>query len=211
MKIQPIGKQLKSFRKKHGKTLQSVAQGINATSSYISQLEHGVRNPSDEVLYNLLTKSFNLPENEAESIISSWRIEQYTPEETYTIKGQAHTTLLPVYDIIEKNPETAKPKEMRSFYLAPGEKITDFFLWEMNDNSMDPRIPQGSILLVHKDISSIPYHGVALVTMQGILSARYYEKQADQIKLIAENRQFPVFFGREIPIHGVVKRMLIDI
>lgn len=211
MKIQPIGGKLKSFRKQQGKTLKDVAQGINATSSYISQLEHGVRNPSDEVLYNLLTKSFGLPENKAESLIGSWRIEQYTPAETRALQDRAHTLLLPIYDVIEKNIDTAKPKEMRSFYLAPGEKITDFFLWEMNDMSMDPKIPKGSILLVNKDTSSIPYRGIVLVTIQGRVSVRYYEKQSDQIKLIAENRQFPVFFGREILIHGVIKRMLIDV
>lgn len=211
MKIQPIGERLKAFRKQHGKTLKSVAEGIQATSSYISQLEHGVRNPSDDVLSTILTNSFNLSKDKATSLIRSWRIDQYTPEETHAIKKQAHTTLLPLYTDIKDDLETAKPQEMRSFYLAPGERIRDFFLWEMHDTAMEPKIPHGSMLLVHKDTSTIPYHGIVLVTLQGVVSARYYEKQADQIKLIAQNRQFPVFFGRDIPIHGVIKRMLTDV
>ncbi|MBD3156951.1 helix-turn-helix domain-containing protein, partial [Candidatus Peregrinibacteria bacterium] len=174
MKIQPIGERLKAFRKQHGKTLKSVAEGIQATSSYISQLEHGVRNPSDDVLSNILKKSFNLSENKAALLVRSWRIDQYTPEETHSIKGQAHTTLLPFYTAIDDDLESAKPREMRSFYLAPGEKVSDFFLWEMHDTAMEPNIPQGSVLLACKDTSAIPYHAIVLVTLQGVVSARYY-------------------------------------
>lgn len=44
--VSNIGKKIQSFRKKRGITLKSLAEGIHATSSLISQIERGKANPS---------------------------------------------------------------------------------------------------------------------------------------------------------------------
>jgi transcriptional regulator with XRE-family HTH domain len=211
MKIQPIGHQLKSLRSDRKKTLQFVAEKINATSSYVSQLENGVRNPSDSSLLDILTKAYELEENAAEKLIRSWRINQYTSDKTVELEESANQIMLPFYKKIEGTVDATQAKEMRSFYLDPSLKASDYFLWEMNDNSMEPTIPQGAILLINKDILDIPYHGLVLARTSNNLEVRHYQKQPDRIKLFAANPNFPVFFGQNIPIYGHIEKMLVNI
>lgn len=211
MKIQPIGEQLKKFRLERKKTLAFVASKIDATSSYVSQLEHGVRNPSDSVLFEILTKAYNLDDQSAEKLIRSWRIKQYTSSDVENMRDSASSVLLPLYRDIKVSVDSSKPAEMRSFYLDPSLLASDYFLWEMNDDSMQPLIPENTLILLNKDISEIPYHALILTEIAGSLTIRYYEKQPDRIKLIADNNNFPVFFGKEIPIFGIVKQMLINL
>jgi len=211
MKIQPIGTQLKKFRKEHKKTLAFVASRIGTTSSYISQLENEVRNPSDNSLFDILTKAYELEEDTAEKLIRSWRIKQYTSSNISAIESQSTNTLLPFFREITKTVDASTPVEMRSFYLDPSLKASDYFLWEMHDDSMEPDIPKGTLLLVYKDISDLLYHNFVLTKIGQDLTLRQYEKQEDRVKLIAVNRNFPVFFGQDPPIYGVVKKMLVDI
>lgn len=211
MKIQPIGHRLKTFRTERKKTLQFVAERIGATSSYVSQLENGVRNPSDTSLFDILTKSYDLEESAAEKLIRSWRIKQYTSKQMLEMEEIATKTTLPFYKEINESVDATKAIEMKSFYLDPSLNASNYFLWEMNDNSMEPLIPQGALLLISKNISEIPYHGLILTKIGQHLNIRYYEKQADRTKLIAGNPNFPVFFGQDIPLYGHVKQMLVDI
>jgi transcriptional regulator with XRE-family HTH domain len=211
MKIQPIGHFLKALRAERKKTLEFVARRIGATSSYISQLENGIRNPSDSSVLDILTKAYGMEESAAENVLRSWRIKQYSSKEILDMEKGAQKTILPFYKEINESVDATPPTEMRSFYLDPTMKISDYFLWEMNDNSMEPLIPQGALLLLSKDISDIPYHGIVLTKTEGNLTVRYYEKQPDRTKLIAGNSNFPVFFGQDLPLYGGVIQILANI
>ncbi|MBA4337108.1 hypothetical protein C0416_05055 [bacterium] len=211
MKIQPIGHFLKTLRAERKKTLEFVARRIGATSSYISQLENGGRNPSDSSILDILTKAYEIENASAENLLRSWRIKQYSSKEMLDMEEGAQKTLLPFHSQINESIDATPANEMRSFYLDPAMKISDYFLWEMNDNSMEPLIPQGTLLLLSKDVSEVPYHGIVLTKIGGNLTTRYYEKQPDRTKLLAGNSNFPVFFGQNIPLYGHVIQMLVNI
>jgi len=211
MKIQPIGHFLKTLRAERKKTLEFVAGRIDATSSYISQLENGIRNPSDSSVLDILTKAYEMEESAAENILRSWRIKQYSSDNILEMSESAQKTILPLYREINESIDATQATEMRSFYLDPAKKISDYFLWEMNDNSMEPLISKGTLLLLSKQVSEVPYHGIVLTKIGQNLTARYYEKQPDRTKLMAGNSNFPVFFGADIPLYGHVIQMLINI
>ncbi len=211
MKIQPIGNFLKALRLERKKTLDFVARKIEATSSYVSQLENGGRNPSDSSLMDILTSAYEMDEKAAENLVRAWRMKQYSGDNILEMSESAQKTILPFYIEINGSVDATSPVEMRSFYLDPSKKIIDHFLWETIDNAMEPLIPQGTLLLLSKDVSDIPYHSIVLTKIGENLTLRYYENQPDRTKLIACNSGYPVFFGHDVPLYGKVIQMLINI
>lgn len=211
MEIQHIGQYLRTYRKQHKKTLQHVGDAIGATSSYISQLEKGVRHPSDEALENILTKAFGISSNDAETIIRKWRIKQYQSDKIVKAAADADITHLPFYRNITDNLEFAEPDELRPFYVEDKSLLDRLFLWEMIDNSMEPLIPNGALLVVDKDISDLSYRSLILTLIGQKATVRFYEKHSERIKLIPSNNQYPVYFGQDIPIYGKVKQMLVNL
>lgn len=229
MDIPPIGKYLRKFRKHHKKTLKDVAENIDASSSFVSQIEKGVRNPSDETLLKVLIKAFGTDEKKAEDIIKKWRIKQYSGEKIPKIKAlkaseKGHAVdlpegaawidelpLLPYYKTITEEFDYDNPDAYWPFFVENPEMLNKLFIWRMYDNSMEPEIPKGSILIIDRKIDEPKYHTLVLAYIGNSATVRYYEKHDERIKLIPANHQYPVFFGRDVPVFGKVVKMLTDI
>lgn len=229
MDIPDIGTYLRQYRKNRKKTLQHVADAIGASSSYVSQIEKGIRNPSDEALESVLTKAFDLEKSEAEMLIRSWRIRQYGGEKIPNIKklktlekgheaklpeGAAwvdELPLLPFYKTINENFEVTKPDSYWPFFVENPKMLKRLFIWQMNDSSMDPKIPKSAILIIDRDIEELPYRSTVLTLVGNKAAIRYYEKHDDRVKLIPANHQYPVYFGQAVPVFGKVVQMLVNI
>lgn len=228
IKISPIGTFLREFRKAQKKTLKDVSEKINTSSSFVSQIEKGVRNPSDEVLFKILQKSFHLDSEKAKNIIRKWRVKQYSGDKIPTIKDlkeaeKGHEVklpegaawidelpLLPYYESITSEFDYEKADAYWPFFVESPEMLKKLFIWRMYDDSMEPEIRQGSILIIDKEIKEPEYHNLALALIGSRATVRYYEKHDDRVKLIPANRQYPVFFGKDVPIFGKVVKMLTD-
>jgi transcriptional regulator with XRE-family HTH domain len=229
MEIPPVGKFLRKFRKHHNKTLKDVAGSIGASSSFVSQIEKGIRNPSDEILFKVLTKAFEVDPERTGDIIKKWRIKQYSDNEMPKIRalkasekgedvelpeGAAwidELPLLPYYKIITEEFDYDKPDAYWPFFVEDPEMLDKLFIWQMYDNSMEPDIPKGSILIINKEITDPDYHSLVLAFLGSKANIRYYEKHGERVKLIPANRQYPVFFGQDVKVFGKVVKMLTDI
>lgn len=55
-----FGEQLKDMRKENGETLKEVAAALNISPSYLSEIEHDRRTPSEDVL-DAMSKHFEVP------------------------------------------------------------------------------------------------------------------------------------------------------
>lgn len=229
MNILPIGTFLRKFRKDRHKTLKDVAKKIDASSSFVSQIEKGVRNPSDEVLLKVLNKSFEIDSKKAENIIKKWRIKQYSGDKIPSIKelkesekgheiilpkGAAwidELPLLPYYKSITPEFDYESPDAYWPFFVENPEMLKRLFIWQMHDNSMEPAIRQNSILIIDKNIEEPKYHEFILAFVGNKATVRYYEQQGESVKLIPTNHQYPIFFGKNVPIFGKVVKMLVNL
>jgi len=230
MKIPHIGGYLKALRHEHGKTLKDIAEAINASASYISQLEKGVRNPSDEALTDILIKGFALRDIDTDALIRKWRIFQYESqdEKGLTVAGESagegqgaekkkeapakkEIPMLPYYKEIPPNFAYARGDEYWPFFVVDPEVAKQLFIWQMKDDSMEPHIPEKAILILNRDTSNLPYRSLVLIRSEGRSTVRYFEKREDKFKLIPANNRYPVYFGDNVQVIGRVEKMLVNI
>jgi transcriptional regulator with XRE-family HTH domain len=216
MDIPHIGVYLKMLRKEKHKTLKDVADAINASASYVSQLEKGVRDPSNVVLEKILKSAFLMSESDTEIILRKWRIEQYQniPEgavSDVSLKREGEVPVLPFFREIPEDFANAKGDEYWPFFVKDIDIAKNLFIWQINDDSMEPHIPDGAILIIDRDTSNLPYRSVVLVRNEGRTTVRYLEKRDDKFKLIPANNKFPVYFGGNVELLGKVQKMLINV
>lgn len=207
-----IGKLLRAYRKEHKKTLKNVAEAIQASSSYVSQIEKGIRHPSDKALHSLLVKAFDLRPTEADELIGSWRIQTYSQKSggkkpSKDISNQ----VLPYYETIDRALPEITPTDFRPYYLEDESIRSDLFLWELKDDSMQPYIPPGALLVINKNTGELVYDSLVLALIEGKAVVRFFQKRDDKIKLFAANSAYPVFFGEKVTILGKIVQMVIDI
>lgn len=227
--METIGNFLRAFRKEKKKTLKDVAGAIDVSSSYISQIEKGIRNPSDKTLENILVNVFDLRPTEADLKIREWRVKQYGGEvfgKTLSLKASDkehpqelpygafwfdELPLLPFYKTITENFENDKPDTHWPFPIDDPAMMKKLFIWQMDNDSMEPLIPEGAILVLDRNIENIPYKTVILAAVGGRPLLRYYEKRDDKTKLVPANSNYPVFYGENVVVVGRVVKMLIDV
>ena len=104
-----IGDIIKQQRIKAGLTQEQVAQKARTPRAYISQIESGVRSPSDRVAEDILMKGIGLTYPQAQRIISQWKLEKMgLPQE---LESMADAGFIPV-PILGSVP-CGEPEEMR--------------------------------------------------------------------------------------------------
>ena len=98
---------LRKIRKEQGRTLKDVSTAVNVTTSYISQIERGLKEPSLEVLRalsdylgvstSLLVDSPELPSSDDGSVGESFvlRKEDRRPIQFHTVKNGVVESLIP--------------------------------------------------------------------------------------------------------------------
>jgi len=231
MKIPHVGGYLKALRLENKKTLKDVAEAIDASASYVSQLEKGVRNPSDDTLADILMRAFNLRDIDADAMIRKWRIFQYESHDDKGLKvadgsgeegsqngdakqeipAKKEIPMLPYFKEIPPNFAYARGDEYWPFFVIDPEVAKQLFIWRMKDDSMEPHIPENAILILNRDISNLPYRSLVLVRSEGRSTVRYFEKREDKFKLIPANNRYPVYFGDNVEVIGKVEKMLVNI
>jgi transcriptional regulator with XRE-family HTH domain len=230
MLIKRIGAFLKDLRKDQKKTLNDIAIATGTSKSYISQIENGIRNPSDAVLENVLQKAFGTDKGEAQRIIRSWRIDQYKEENGNNVevdKGTSVNTSLksegnervpadqdskiPFYDNITQNFKHTQPDDYVPFPIGDPAMTKRLFMWQIKDDSMNSLIPEKAFLIVDRDIMDLGYKSIVLTLVNGKPAVRYYERHEDKVKLIPANKNYPVFFGEKLQILGIVRQMLVEV
>ena len=71
-----ISKAIKKLRQKAGLTQEEVAKKARTPRSYISQIESGVRSPSERIAEDILMKGLELTYSKAQQIIKQWKLEK---------------------------------------------------------------------------------------------------------------------------------------
>jgi len=77
-----LNKTIRILREKANLTQKEVAKRAHTPQAYISQIEIGVRVPSERMLEDILIKGIGLPYPEAQKIIREWKLERmgFSPE-----------------------------------------------------------------------------------------------------------------------------------
>jgi len=89
-----INEKIKQLRQKAGLTQEEVAQRARTPRSYISQIESGVRSPSERMAEDILIKGICLTYTETRRIIRQWKLKKIgLPIELESI---AETQLVPI-------------------------------------------------------------------------------------------------------------------
>lgn len=89
-----ISKIIKQSRLKAGLTQEEVAERAHTPRAYISQIESGVRSPSERMAEDILIKGIGLTYPQARRIISQWKLQKAgLPEELQPIAETQFVTI----------------------------------------------------------------------------------------------------------------------
>lgn len=79
------GKKLKNLRQQKNLTLSELGEKIGSKHAYLSNIERGKQNISDEKLQEILTLGFGFDPPEARKTVDKWRIEERLAKGNITI------------------------------------------------------------------------------------------------------------------------------
>jgi len=89
-----INKTIKQLRMKAGLTQEEVAKRAHTQHAYISQIESGVRSPSERMAEDILMKGIGLTYMQTQRIINQWKLQRMgLPQELESI---AETGFIPI-------------------------------------------------------------------------------------------------------------------
>ena len=212
---QNVGTFLKEFRKEKGLRLKDVAGQLESTTSYLSQIENGIRQPSDKALTTVLIKGFDLRNSEAEGLIKKWRVQMYDPDidtsTQYIYDKSKGVNLIPYYEEIDQSLEKSQPTSHWPFPFKDQNKAKNFFVYKMSDDSMEPAIPQGAYLIIDRDPGALNSQSIILANTDSKTVCRLYKPVEDNVKLIPANNSHSVFFGKNFITLGRIEAVLLEV
>lgn len=212
---QNVGTFLKEFRKEKGLRLKDVAGQLESTTSYLSQIENGIRQPSDKALTTVLIKGFDLRNSEAEGLIKKWRVQMYDPDinisTQYIYDKTKGVNLIPYYDEIDQTLEKSQPLNHWPFPFKDADKAKNFFVYQMKDDSMEPAIPQGAYLIIDRDPGALDSQSIILANTDSKTVCRLYKPVEDNVKLIPANNSHSVFFGKNFITLGRIEAVILEV
>ena len=120
-----IGDIIKQQRIKAGLTQKQVAQKARTPRAYISQIESGVRSPSDRVAEDILIKGIGLTYSEAQRIISQWKLQKMgLPQELESI-AETGFVPIPVLGSVPCGEPKAVYEDAHGYVSLPKSKMPD--------------------------------------------------------------------------------------
>lgn len=81
-----LGLKIKHLRELNDMKMMSLAEKTKKPQSYLSQIENGKANPSDDIYKDILTKGFSMDIKEAKKTIDQWRMEEILSRGNITIQ-----------------------------------------------------------------------------------------------------------------------------
>ena len=146
---------IKQLRREAGLTQEQVAKKARTPRAYISQIENGIRSPSERLAEDILIKGIGLTYPEARKITNQWKLQKVgLPQELQPI-AETEFTAIPILCSVPCGEPEEVHGESDGYISLPGSKIPKdhriFALTTEGLSMMDENIAPGDIIICDQD------------------------------------------------------------
>ena len=188
-----IGDIIKQQRIEADLTQKEVAQRARTPRAYISQIESGVRSPSDRMAEDILMKGIGLTYSEVQRIISQWKLQKMgLPQE---LESMAETGFVPI-PVLGSVP-CGKPKavyeDAHGYVSLPKSKMPDdhrlFAVLAEGLSMVGEDIVPGDIIICDQDVQ-VKDGDMAIVKVENGATLKRLHFEDGYAKLNSANKGF---------------------
>ena len=154
-----VNNAIKQLRKEAGLTQKEVARRARTPRAYISQIENGVRSPSERLAEDILIKGIGLTYSQAKKITNQWKLQKIgLPQELQSIAETEFTTIPILCSIPCGEPEEVYDNA-DGYISLPGSKVPKdhriFAVTADGLSMMEDNIAPGDIIICDPDAKSV--------------------------------------------------------
>ena len=209
-KLEQLGAILKKARIEKGYSTRKLAElSESASNAEVSMLENAKRLKPDPIMLKSIAKILDLDYIELFQLIGY--IDENVPEALKKILVPLDQEIKVYGSISESNGEFVFSEYIKTIYLPYcGKNCVGFIV---NDDSMEPRIPDKSIVVINTDIKELDHKNVAVFLVNGNPCIRNIFKQNGTEYLVSVNQNYdPIFLDQHntITIVGKVIRLIVE-
>ncbi len=188
-----ISKTIKQLRTKAGLTQKEVARRAHTRHAYISQIESGVRSPSERMAEDILMKGIGLTYAQTQRIISQWKLQKAGLPEKLQPIAETQFVTIPILCSVP----CGKPKEVYDgadgYISMPGSKVPEdhhiFAVTADGLSMMGEDIMPGDIIICDPDTEA-KNGDMAIVRTEGGATLKRLYFQDGYVKLQPANKGF---------------------
>ena len=202
-KLEQLAKILKEARiKKEYSTRKLAELSKVASNAEISMLENAKRLKPDPIMLKSVAKILDLDYIELFQLIGY--IDKNVPETVKNTQGPLDQEIKVYSSISMENDEIKFSNFLKTVYLPYCDKNCVGFI--VNNDSMEPRVPEKSIIIVNTDIKVLEHRNVGLFLINGEPSVKRVVKQNGNEYLVSDNPNYdPTFMDSHTKVSAVGK------
>lgn len=202
-----LKKTIRFLRKKDNLSQKEVAKRAHTPQAYISQIETGVRSPSERMLENILIKGIGLSYAKSQRIIREWKLIKmgFSPELASLVDTEF--VLVPILGEVPCGAPEKKLKDAEDHISLPkslAPKGHRIFAVKADGLSMvEENIMPGDTIICDTD-GKVKNGDIAIVRLKGevTLKRAYFKK--DYVELQPANKGFKSIRAKQIEIVGKI-------
>jgi len=201
-----VGDRIRRKRKELGLTQQTLAAAAAVNQGYISQIESGLARPRKRTL-DALSVALNVPQG----VLVGGGAAHDNPQ-------PLETRPLPLFGSIPAGPPAQSQEQLEMFPVLHHQWSPDYFCLRLSQDSMEPTLKPGDIVLVHYRPDVDPEHiqgrvCACLLDGEPTLKRVFVEWRGDERLLLLRGdnpRIAPLLVDptREFTIQGIVLRLV---
>ena len=184
---------IKQQRIKAGLTQEQVAKRARTPRAYISQIESGVRSPSDRVAEDILIKGIGLTYSEAQRIINQWKLQKIGLPQGLEPIAETGFIPIPVLGSVPCGEPKAVYKDTDGYISLPKSRMPEdhrlFAVLAEGLSMVGADIVPGDIIICDPD-AQIRDGDMAIVKVKGGSTLKHIDFEDGYVKLESANKGF---------------------
>lgn len=202
-----VGYKIKTMRKKHGLTQKDLAKKLGLAATAVSAWERDANNPMMDSL-SRMSELFDVPisyfySKNLSDVVSESNSNQYRLNAKNLIQASPATVRVPVLGSISCGDPLLVEENIKEYRYESPDMLPsgECYYLEANGDSMEPAIPNGSLVLIRFQ-PEVESGEIAAVLLNGNEEAtlKRVRKQGGNIILYPENNNYePIFVDADNP------------
>lgn len=209
-KLEQLGKILNKARVEKGYSTRKLAELSEiASNAEISMLENAKRLKPDPITLKTIAKILDLDYIELFQLIGY--IDEIVPENLKKAQVPLDQEIKVYSSISTSNGELIFNQYLKTIYLPYCGKNCIGFV--VNGDSMEPKIPDSSIVIINTDIKEFENRDVVAIILKGKSYIKRVVKQNGKGYLVSDNPNYdPIFMDQEdeITVVGKVVKLIVE-
>ena len=188
-----VNSAIKQLRKQAGLTQEVVAKRARTPRAYISQIENGLRVPSDSLAEDILMKGIGLTYSQAKKITDQWKLQKVgLPRELQSI-AETEFVAIPILCSVPCGEPQEVYNETDGYISLPGSKVPKghriFAVTADGLSMMEENIAPGDIIICDPD-AKVKNGDMAIVKVADGFTLKSVRFKDGYVKLEPANRGF---------------------